>query len=58
MVNRTGRIKDPHEDLEVKLLQIKFEEIFLRERLKKNQKEFEKYSKKLLTLTERGTTYG
>lgn len=52
MANRTRRVKDPHEDIEVKLMQIKFEEIFLRERLKQNEKEFEKWSKKLLKTEE------
>lgn len=53
MANKSRRINDPHEDLEVRLLQIKFEEIFLRERLEKNKKEYDHISKKLLTLVER-----
>lgn len=50
MVNRARRIKDPHEEIEIKLMQIKFEEILLREKLESNKKEFEKWSKKLLEM--------
>ena len=51
MADRSRRIEDPHTDIETKLLQIKFEEIYLRERLKKNEREFNKWSKKLLKYT-------
>jgi len=50
MANRTRRIKDPHMTIEMKLMQIKFEEISLREKLKKNEKEYDKWSKKLFKL--------
>lgn len=51
MANKSRRVSDPHMDIETKLLQIKFEEIYLRERLKKNEREFDKWSKKLLKTT-------
>lgn len=58
MVNKPRRINNLHEDLEVKLLQIKFEEVFLRERLKKNEKEFDKVAEQLIKLVERENKHG
>lgn len=58
MANKSRRINNLHEDLEVKLLQIKFEEVFLRERLKKNEKEFDKVAGQLIKLVERENKHG
>ena len=50
MVNKSRRIKDTHEEVETQLLRVKFEEVYLRERLKQNEKEFDRLSKKLFKI--------
>jgi len=50
MADKTRRVNDPHVEIEVKMLQLKLEQIDLLERLKRNKKEFDKLFKKLLAI--------